>query len=134
MLYYLSVLWRETRIPMDGNTLKQARLKNNGTQVQAALALDVTQAYWSMLEKGHRPVSDRFVRRALKVLNLPPTSLPLRSEEVGLPVTSQRLDFSAELSALGYPGFSYLRVTRRRNPAEVLLEALHEPSLDSRVA
>ena len=119
---------------MDGNSLKEARLKKNWTQVQAALALDVTQAYWSMLEKGHRPVSDRFVRRALKVLNLPPTSLPLRSEEVGSPVTSQRLDFSAELSALGYPGFSYLRVRRRRNPAEVLLEALNEPNLDSRVA
>src|SRR5260370_2584343 len=122
------------RVPMDGNSLKEARFKKNWTQVQAALALDVSQAYWLMLEKGHRPVSDRFVRRALKVLDLPPTSLPLRSEEVGLPVTSQRLDFSAELGALGYPGFSYLRVRKRRNPAEVLLEALNEPNLDSRVA
>ena len=119
---------------MDGNSLKEARLKKNWTQERAALALDVTQAYWSMLEKGHRPVSDRFVRRALKVLNLPPTTLPLRSEEVGLRVSSQKLDFSAELGALGYPGFSHLRVRRRRNPAEVLLEALNEPDLDSRVA
>jgi transcriptional regulator with XRE-family HTH domain len=119
---------------MDGNSFKEARLKKNWTEVQAALALDVTQAYLSMLEKGHRPGSDRFVRRAVKVLNLPPITLPLRSEEVGLPVTSQRLDFSAELGALGYPGFSYLRVRRRRNPAEVLLEALTEPDLDSRVA
>jgi transcriptional regulator with XRE-family HTH domain len=119
---------------MDGNSLKEARLKKNWTQERAALALDVTQAYWSMLEKGHRPVSDRFVRRALKVLNLPPTTLPLRSEEVGLRVSSQKLDFSAELGALGYPGFSHLRVRRRRNPAEVLLEALNEANLDSRVA
>src|SRR5258708_19750624 len=119
---------------MDGNSLKEARLKKNWTQRRAAFALDVTQAYWSMLEKGHRPVSDRFVRRALKVLNLPPTTLPLRSEEVGLPVSSQKLDFSAELGALGYPGFSYLRVRRRRNPAEVLVEALNEPNLDSQVA
>jgi transcriptional regulator with XRE-family HTH domain len=119
---------------MDGKSLKEARLKKNWTQVQAALALDVTQAYLSMLEKGHRPGSDRFVRRAVRVLNLPPITLPLRSEEVGLPVTSQRPDFSAELGALGYPGFSYLRVRRRRNPAEVLLEALNEPDLDSRVA
>ena len=119
---------------MDGNRLKEARLKKNWTQVQAALALDVTQAYLSMLEKGHRPVSDRFARRALQVLNLPPTTLPLRSEELGLRVSSQKLDFSAELGALGYPGFSYLRVRRQRNPAELLLEALNEPNLDSRVA
>jgi len=119
---------------MDGNSVKEARLKKNWTQKQAALALDVTQAYLSMMEKGHRPVSDRFARRALQVLNLPPTTLPLRSEEVGLLVSSQKLDFSAELGALGYPGFSYLRVRRPRNPAELLLVALNEPNLDSRVA
>ena len=67
---------------MDGNLLKEARLEKNWTQEQAALALDVTQAYLSMMEKGHRPLSERFVRKALKVLNLPATALPLRSEEV----------------------------------------------------
>jgi len=119
---------------MDGNMLKEARLKKNWTQEQAALALDLTQAYLSMLEKGHRPMSERFVRKALRVLNLPPTALPLRSKEVEMPVSSQKRDFSAELSALGYPGFAYLRARRRRNPAEVLLEALNEPNLDARVA
>ena len=119
---------------MDGDMLKEARLEKNWTQEQAALALDVTQAYLSMLEKGRRPVSERFVRRALKVLNLPPTALPLRSKEMGLPLSSQKRDFSAELSALGYPGFAYLRARRRRNPAEVLLEALNGPDLDARVA
>jgi transcriptional regulator with XRE-family HTH domain len=119
---------------MDGNTLKEARLEKNWTQEKAALALDVTQAYLSMLEKGHRPVSDRLVRRAVRVLNLSPTALPLRSKEVEMRVSSQKRDFSAELSALGYPGFAYLRVKRRRNPAEVLLEALNEQNLDARVA
>ena len=119
---------------MDGNMLKEARLEKDWTQEQAALALDVTQAYLSMLEKGHRPLSERFVQKALKVLNLPPTALPLRSEEVAMPLSSQKRDFSAELSALGYPGFAYLRSRRRRNPAEVLLEALNEPNLDARVA
>jgi transcriptional regulator with XRE-family HTH domain len=114
--------------------LREARLKKNWTQEQAALALDVTQAYLSMLEQGHRPVSERFVRRARRVLNLPPTALPLRSQEVELQLPSKRRDFSAELSALGYPGFAYLRARRRRNPAEVLLEALNEPNLDARVA
>jgi transcriptional regulator with XRE-family HTH domain len=32
---------------MDGNLLKEARSKKNWTQEQAALALDVTQAYLS---------------------------------------------------------------------------------------
>src|SRR5207249_10451410 len=48
--------------------------------------------------------------------------------------TSRKLDFSAELGALGYPGFSYHRARRRHNPAEVLFSALNEPNLDARVA
>jgi hypothetical protein len=68
------------------------------------------------------------------VLNLPATALPLRSGEVATPVSSRKRDFGAELGALGYPGFSYLRGRRRRNPAKVLLEALNEPNLDARVA
>ena len=87
-----------------------------------------------MLEKGHRPVSERFVRKALKVLNLPPTVLPLRSEEATKPASSRKRDFSGELGALGYPGFAYLRARTRRNPAQVLFEALNQPNLDARVA
>ena len=49
-------------------------------------------------------------------------------------VPSKNHDFSTELAALGYPGFSYLRTKVRRNPAEVLLGALNEPNLDARVA
>ena len=48
--------------------------------------------------------------------------------------TSRKLDFSAELGALGYPGFSYHRARKRHNPAEVLFTALNEPDLDARVA
>src|SRR5580700_4665367 len=48
---------------MNGNSLKQARLEKNWTQEQAALALDVTQDYLSMMEKGHRPLSERFLRK-----------------------------------------------------------------------
>jgi len=48
---------------MDGNLLKEARLEKHWTQEQAALALDVTQAYLSMMEKGHRPCrSDLYAR------------------------------------------------------------------------
>ena len=114
--------------------MKQARLEKSWTQEQAALAFDVTQAYLSMMEKGHRPLSERLVRKALQVLNLPATALLLRSEEVATAMSSRKRDFGAELGALGYPGFSYLRGRRRRNPAEVLLEALNELNLDARVA
>jgi transcriptional regulator with XRE-family HTH domain len=119
---------------MDGATLREARLRKNWTQVQAAVALDVTQAYLSMLEKGRRVTSEPFVRKALKVLDLPPTALPLQSEQAAMRRSLQQRDFSAELGALGYPGLSYLRARRRRNPAQVLLEALSEPNLDARVA
>src|SRR5437762_3131933 len=87
-----------------------------------------------MLEKGHRAVSDRLVLKAQKVLTLPPTVLPLQPREETMAVTSRKMDFSAELGALGYPGFSYHRARKRHNPAEVLFTALNEPDLDARVA
>ncbi len=117
---------------MTGTLLKAARRKKKWTQREAAAALGVTQAYLSMLEKGRRAVSGRFARKALEVLHLPPTAVPLRSWEA-----ARRRDFGAELGALGYPGFSYLRLSSSRgprNPAEVLLGALSEANLDARVA
>lgn len=119
---------------MNGNVLKEARLQKNWTQEQAARALHVTQAYLSMLEKGRRALSEPFMRRALRVLRLPPTALPLQSETAGARVLSGKRDFSTELAALGYPGFAYLRTKVRKNPAGVLLDALDEPNLDARVA
>src|SRR5258708_14392869 len=119
---------------MDGNLLRESRLEKDWTQKQAAAALDVTQAYLSMLENGYRPPSERLVRKALKVLNLSPTVLPLRSEEVAMLASSRKRDFSGELGALGYPRFSYLGTRARRNPAQVLFDALNQPNLDARVA
>ena len=119
---------------MDGNQLKEARLAREWTRKEAARALDVTQAYFSMLEKGYRPLSERFVRKALKVLNLSPTALPLRSEAMAMTASSRKRDFSGDLGALGYPGFSYLPLRTRQNPAQVLFEALDQPNLDVRVA
>lgn len=119
---------------MDGYQLKEARLARNWTQKEAARALNVTQAYLSMLEKGYRPLSEPFVRKALRVLHLSPTALPLRSEATAMPASSRKRDFGKDLGALGYPGFSYLPARTRRNPAQVLFEALSQPNLDARVA
>ena len=119
---------------MDGTTLRAARLGRKWTQQQAARALGVTQAYWSMMEKGRRAVPGLFVRKVLKALRLPATALPLPSESELEQVRSRRHDFSAELGALGYPGFAYLGKKTRVNPALLLFDALDEPDLDSRVA
>jgi transcriptional regulator with XRE-family HTH domain len=119
---------------MDGHTLREARQDKNWTQQQTARALGVTQAYLSMLEKGRRTVSEPFIRRALKLLDLPPTALPLPSEAAASPMPSRKHDFTADLAALGYPGFAYLRTKLQKNPAGVLLDALNEPNLDARVA
>jgi transcriptional regulator with XRE-family HTH domain len=119
---------------MDGTMLRDARLRKKWTQQEAALALGVTQAYLSMLEKGRRAVSDRLVRKAQKILTLPATALPLESQREKMPAASRKLDFSAELGGLGYPGFAYRRARARHNPAEVLFSALNERDLDARVA
>jgi transcriptional regulator with XRE-family HTH domain len=118
---------------MDGKTLRDARLDRKWTQQQAAQALGVTQAYWSMLEKGRRTVPKPLIRKALKALRLSPTALPLPVESVGQ-VAGRKHDFSAELGALGYPGFAYLSGKVRFNPALLLSDALNEANLDSRVA
>jgi len=119
---------------MDGKTLKEARQTKHWTQKEAARALGVTQAYLSMLESGRRAVSQPLVRKALKVLDLPLTALPLPSGVSRAPVTSRNHDFTTDLAALGYPGFAYLRTNVEKNPAGVLLDALNESNLDARVA
>lgn len=118
---------------MDGKALRDARQAKEWTQKEAARALGVTQAYLSMLERGTRGVSAEVARKAVQLLDLPPTALPLR-----LPTapskTGRKRDLGVELGALGYPGFAYLRAKVRRNPAGVLLDALNESDLDARVA
>ena len=118
---------------MKGKALKDARQAKDWTQKDAARALGVTQAYLSMLETGARPVSTQVARKALKLLDFPPTALPLRLP-TALSMTVRKRDFGAELGALGYPGLAYLRSRVRRNPADVLLDALNESDLDARLA
>ena len=40
---------------------------------------------------------------------------------------------AADLTALGYPGLSYLKSGRKRDPAEVVLSALRADNLDVRL-
>jgi hypothetical protein len=50
---------------------------------------------------------------------------------VGRPATTDAL--ARQLSALGYPGFKYMRAGWTRNPAEVILRVLQQEEPDSRV-
>ena len=119
---------------MNGTALKKARLQKDWTQNHAANALGVTQAYLSMMEKGYRVVPEALVRKAVRVLDLPATALPLLSRARVESSLSRKHDFSGDLGALGYPGFAYLKGRVKRNPAGVLFDALNESNLDARVA
>ncbi|MGB8509525.1 MAG: helix-turn-helix transcriptional regulator [Pyrinomonadaceae bacterium] len=117
---------------MTGRDLKLARKQRGWSQEQAAHKLGVSQPYLSLLEGGRRRVTDRLAQRAVKVYGLPADLLPvkLKLEKVCPPAPDS---LAADLAALGYPGFSYLRPRRKKNPVEVLLSALSAPDLESRL-
>jgi len=109
--------------------LRAGRRRRGWTQAQAAARLGVSQAYLSLLETGRRRVSSRLLARLQRAFSLGPTALPFLD---GLRGDPARL--AAGLSGLGYPGFAHLRPRRRLNPAQVLLLALQQDTLESRVA
>ena len=116
---------------MNGEELKEARLRTGWTQKQAAARLGITQAYLSMAEHGRRLLSPVLTRKAVEILHASPTALPLREGWVSLPSDGDKL--RSELAGLGYPGFAHVRGRVRHNPAEVLLNALNQSELDTRV-
>lgn len=116
---------------MNGEKLREARMRTGWTQQQTARRLGVTQAYLSMVEHGHRVLPAVLARRAVEVLHASPTTLPLREDWVNPPSDSDKL--RSELAGLGYPGFAHVRGRVRHNPAEVLLNALNKSELDTRV-
>ena len=76
---------------MNGEELREARLRAGWTQQQAAGRLGVTQAYLSMVERGHRVLPSILVRKAVEILHASPTALPLREDGVGAPSDSDKL-------------------------------------------
>lgn len=116
---------------MNGEVLREARLRKGWTQQRAAERLGVTQAYLSMVEHGRRSLPASLSRRAVDVLQASPTALPLREYALNTPSSSEQL--RSHLAALGYPGFVRVSGRARRNPAEVLLNALGSSDLDTRV-
>jgi transcriptional regulator with XRE-family HTH domain len=118
---------------MKPQELKQARQHNGWTQEQAASHLGVTQAYLNLLENGKRRLTPRVVRQAVSVYGLSPEVLPVGEDFVPTQTSDDRL--VEWLARLGYPGFAYVKThTAKKNPYEVLLTALGQTTLDSRVA
>src|SRR5579859_1333126 len=115
---------------MNGENLRSARQERGWTQAEAGARLGVSQTYVALLETGRRRVPADLARKAVRVLRLNPALLPL-SEEL---VATSGDELARDFGRLGYPGFAYLRGGQLKNPAEVLLTALAQPNLDSRVA
>lgn len=114
---------------MTNQELREARKQLRWTQARAAGKLGVSQPYLSLLENGLRPVPPRVVNRLAKHTAVPATALPMSPRSSFDPQA-----LAASLGALGYPRFSYLADSgRRENPATLLLTALQQEQLEPRL-
>jgi transcriptional regulator with XRE-family HTH domain len=116
---------------MTNDRLKAGRLKAGLTQKQAAEALGVSQSYLSQLEMGQRPVTPELARAVTALYRLPATALPMPEPPTEGDV-ADAAQLARQLSGLGYPGFAHLR-PRKANPAAVVLEALLQNDLETRL-
>ncbi|MEO8724948.1 MAG: helix-turn-helix transcriptional regulator [Acidobacteriaceae bacterium] len=119
---------------MSGNDLKSLRTARGWTQAELAEKLLVSQGYLSQLERGVRPFSQELALRAVKTLAVPPMLLAPRDPARWLAMPEANGALARALGKLGYPGFAHLRGGERSNPVEVLLGALIQPNLETRVA
>lgn len=119
---------------MNSTHLKTGRLAKGLSQAEAAARLKVSQPYLAMLESGKRRLTPELARRAMKVYDLPPTALPHSELHLSRTRTSSEA-LARDLAALGYPGFAYQRPGnwKPKNPGEVLLTALAQKDLESRL-
>ena len=117
---------------MTNDRLKAGRLTAGLTQKQAAEALGVSQSYLSQLEMGQRSVTSPLARAATALYRLPATALPMPEPPIEGHV-ADAAQLARQLSGLGYPGFAHLR-PRKANPAAVVLEALLQNDLETRLA
>jgi transcriptional regulator with XRE-family HTH domain len=118
---------------MTGTDLHSGRQQKGWTQEQAARKLGVSQPHLSLLEKGTRRVPEKLARKAATLYGLSAAQLPMKTSGHNVQAQDNEALASA-LAALGYPGLSYLKYRRKRNPAEVVLSALRADNLDSRLA
>src|SRR5215831_4934420 len=117
---------------MKAQELKDARLLKGWGQTEAARRLGVSQAYVNMLEKGKRGLTPKLLHKFVQVYGLSPEVLPVSKT---FEKNADPKHLAEYLAKLGYPGLAYLHAhVAKKNPAEVLLLALKQDSLESRVA
>ena len=98
------------------------------SQAQMAGMLGVTQAYYSMLEAGKRPLTPALATRLATVFR-DPRLLPLDDT---LQLSPDQL--ADGLAALGYPGYAHRQNQNElHNPASLLLAALTARPLEARL-
>ncbi len=117
---------------MTGRELRQYRRKKKLTQQEAARALGVSQPYLSLLEKEQRPLSEKLKQKMVASLELPAIELPSNASKYKVAEVSDD-QLTADLAALGYPGFSHWKTSRPKNPADVLLSGLKADKRDARL-
>jgi transcriptional regulator with XRE-family HTH domain len=113
---------------MVGTAMARARKKRGLPQAEAARRLGVSQPLLSQMEHGTRTLTEDVARRASELF-CDPTLLPLATDR-----HQNDSDLADELGAMEYPGFAYVKKVPTRNPAEVLLDALDRPDLNTRVS
>jgi transcriptional regulator with XRE-family HTH domain len=117
---------------MTGHELTRRRREGGLTQEAAAKALGVSQPYLSLLENGDRPLTQKVKNKAVRLFNLSPIELPVKAN-VHRVVNTSDDRLTADLSALGYKGFSHWKPSRPKNPVDVLLSALNAKKRDARL-
>ena len=92
----------------------------------------VSQPYLSLLEKGTRRIPEKLARKATTLYGLSAAKLPVETSRHTVQAKGEDA-LASDLAGLGYPGLSYLKSRRKRNPADVMLFALIAKNLDSRL-
>lgn len=115
---------------MNPAVLRARRRQRGWTQADLARRLGVTQAYVCLLERGRRTMPQRLAGKLVKLLNLPPSDVPVSGNRI--PMSFEQATHA--LAALGYPGFAYLGGRRPVNPAELMVRILRSRNIDARVA
>jgi hypothetical protein len=85
-----------------------------------------------MLERDERRVPEQLARKAAGLYRMSAAVLPTTLAWDNVRPTDEDT-LAQDLAALGYPGLSYLKSKRKKNPAEVLLSALSARDLDVRL-
>ena len=129
--YACYIILRRGGRGMTADQWTAGRNKSGLTQAVAARSLNVSQPYLSQLETGLRTASAQLARKAARLYKLPPTALPLPESFAPRPGRPDYLQ--NQLASLGYPGFEHVRARQTSNPAEVVLSAVVQRDLDTRL-